>query len=485
MSKDLAKATTREASAGQALDQTVVVRTEPRRSAALQRVTARARVRTGGVNPATILTVYVVLLMLVPSRLVVGGLGAVGTMATIWALVGLLWIAGSWFTRRIQPLPGSRVPRLVMVPLAVAVMVAYVACGRRDASALEVNAADRGVILLAAWWGIVLIGSAVDDLARLKKLLRVLVRCATVAAVIGIAEFFLHRDLLGWLVIPGLQSNAATDAVMTRGAFTRPTSTAIHPLELATTLAMILPFALQQAFDPATKGGVVRRWAPVALIAVASLATVSRSAVIGIVLVFLVLYPTWSSKRRWPAVGFLIVALGGLKVAIPGFLSTITSMFTAWFNGTDTSTQARVMDYQDVFGYVAQRPWSGMGFGSFLPAIYRYTDNMYLLALVEMGIIGVAALLVLFIAMIHNGGAARRRLTDPADRELALSFVAAGVVVLICTATFDTLSFPMVSGLFFLLLGLSGALSGLSAQQLTAEGQMLLISKQASEEVVV
>jgi len=140
-------------------------------------------------------------------------------------------------------------------------------------------------------------------------------------------------------------------------------------------------------------------------------------------------------------------------------------MFTSWFNGTDTSTQARVMDYNDVFGFAAQRPWTGMGFGTFLPTLYRYTDNEYLLALVEMGIFGVIALLVMYVAMVHNGGAARRRFTDPASRELALSFVAAGFVILVCTATFDTLSFPLVSGLFFLLLGLSGALLGLARQE--------------------
>jgi O-antigen ligase len=430
-----------------------------------RRATARAQVKHGGLNPAAVLTVYVVLLMLVPSRLVVGGLGAVGTMATIWALLSLLWIIASWFTRRVQPLSGTRVSRVVMVPLAGAVLVAYVACARRDASALEINAADRGLILLAAWWGVVLIASSVDDLGRLKRLLRVLVRCATAASVIAIAEFYTHSDLLAWLVIPGLESNGSGEALMTRGAFTRPTSTAIHPLELATALAMILPFAIQQAFDPQTRGGVVRRWAPVVLIASASLSTVSRSAVIGLVLVLVVLFPTWSSRRRWPAAGFLVVALGVLKVIIPGFLSTITGMFTAWFNGTDTSTQARVADYGDVLGFVAQRPWSGMGFGTFLPSLYRYTDNMYLLALVEMGILGVVALLVLFVAVIHNGGAARRRFDDPVKRELALSFVAAGVVVLVCTATFDTLSFPMVSGLFFLILGLSGALAGIASQE--------------------
>lgn len=405
---------------------------------------------------------------MVPSHIVVPGLGSVGTLATVWALWSLLWVTASWLTRRVTWQTGTGAPRVGMVVFAVAVLAAYVASARRDATSLEINAADRGLILLAAWTGVVLVATSVDDIDRLKRLLRILVGYATVAALIALAEFYTRSDLLSWLTIPGLQSNAAEAAVMTRGEFTRPTSTAIHPLELATLMAMILPFAVQQAFDPATRGGLLRRWAPVGLIGLASVMTVSRTAVIGIVLVLLILIPAWDSRRRWPAFGILLFAAGLFKFAVPGFLSTVVGMFTAWFNGTDSSANARVMDYEDVFGFVAERPWAGMGFGTFLPSLYRYTDNMYLLALVEMGIIGVSALLVLFFTLLHCAGAARRRLLHPVDRELALSFVACGAVVMVCTATFDTLSFPMVSGLFFLVLGLSGAYLGIAMRKLEA-----------------
>ena len=35
-----------------------------------------------------------------------------------------------------------------------------------------------------------------------------------------------------------------------------------------------------------------------------------------------------------------------------------------------------------------ERPLFGRGFGTFLPELYRYIDNTYLLGLVEFGIVG-------------------------------------------------------------------------------------------------
>jgi O-antigen ligase len=142
------------------------------------------------------------------------------------------------------------------------------------------------------------------------------------------------------------------------------------------------------------------------------------------------------------------------------------------FSGGDTSTQSRTDTFSAILDYLSDSPWTGRGFGTFLPALYRYTDNMYLLALVEMGIIGVVSLVGLMLAFLHCAGAGRRRFRDADRRELGWSFTAAAAVVILCTATFDTLSFPMVSGLFFLLLGLSGSYLGIARQQATTQPEL-------------
>jgi O-antigen ligase len=115
-----------------------------------------------------------------------------------------------------------------------------------------------------------------------------------------------------------------------------------------------------------------------------------------------------------------------------------------------------------VSSYLAERPWTGRGPGTFLPLLYRYTDNQYLLALLELGVVGVVAIVALYVVMVHCGGAGRRRFADPARRETGQGFVAVGFVMLVVTVTFDTLSFPMVAGSTFLMLGLSGAYLGVA-----------------------
>lgn len=424
------------------------------------RVVARAAVRNRALDPVTALTGYVLLATLVPARLVVPALGAIGTPANLYALLCLLWFCVSWLVGRITPVPYTRAPRLAVAGFAAAVLLAYVACALRAPTGLEVQAADRGLIQLLIWIALVVVASAgIGTYEDLDRLLRRLVLCASVMAAIGLLQFFTRTDFVSGVTIPGLRNAAPAAALMERGSFVRPMATATHPLEFGALMMMVLPFAIQQAFDPQRQGWW-RRWAPVGLIAATAPTTVSRTSVMGLAVVLILLFPTWTPQRRWPAYGILILGTGAIEVLSPGLLRTITTLFSAMLNGGDSSTRARTGDYSDVLHYVAQRPLTGRGFGTFLPSLYRYTDNMYLLALVEIGVFGALAVLALGLTMVHCGGAGRRRFVDPTRREMGQSFVAAGAVTLVSSATFDTLSFPIFSGIFFLLLGCAGSYLG-------------------------
>ncbi len=432
---------------------------------------ARATVRSRVIDAATVLTGYVLLVTIVPAHLVVPALGGVGTPANIYALVALLWYVASWLTNRTSATPGTSAPRVALTAFAAAVLVAYVAAAQRGPSTVELQAADRGLIQLTAWASLVVLASAgIRDFTELDKLLRRLVIGGTVMAGIGYAEFITGRDLLAGISLPGLHQNVAPIEVMNRGDFTRPTSTATQPLEFGAVMVLLLPFALQQAFDR-RRGGWARRWLPVIAIAGAAPLSISRTSVIGLVVVLAVLLPTWPAERRWPAFGTIIVGLGAVKVIVPGLIGTLLGLFSAMFNGGDSSTKARTMDYSDVLRYVAQRPLTGRGFGTFLPALYRFTDNMYLLALVEIGVFGVLAVALLYVAMMYCGRVGRRRLVDPSRRDLGQSFVAAGAAALVSSATFDTLSFPIFAGVFFLLLGCSGAYVGIARRGAAAAAE--------------
>ena len=429
----------------------------------------RPRRRRHRLDAVAVLSVYVALLILIPSTWTVPALGAAGTPANIYALLALLWYLASWLSGKLLPAPRTRAVRLAFCAFSACILLAYasLAQGSRAPVALETSAADRGLIGLLAWTGVIVVASAsVTDLDRLKLLLRRMVVFGASIAALDIVEFETRRDLLANVHIPGLKSSADISSLIIRGTFTRPSSTAAHPLELAGVLAMLLPFAIQQAFDPAWRHkSRLRRWLPVALIGGALPMTVSRTSIIGLVVVLAVLLPTWKASRRWPAFGFIAIGAGAMKIAVPGLLSTTIGLFSAFLGGGDNSTQARTMDYAGVAQYVAQRPLFGRGFRTFIPSIYRYTDNEYLLAAVEIGIVGAVCIAVLYLVGIRCSRAARRLWKNEANRELGQSFVAAFAVALVVSATFDSLGFPMFAGLVFLLLGCAGAFLGISRRE--------------------
>ncbi|WP_433613954.1 O-antigen ligase family protein [Dactylosporangium sp. CA-139114] len=424
--------------------------------------------RSAGQGPVTILAIYIVLLLLIPSRIVLPGLGATGTLANVFILAALVWYGVSWLMRRITPALFTRAPRLAMFFFAVAVLLSYIAAARRDSSALESSAADRALIQLLAWFPVVLIATSLRDYADLDRLLRLFVRCSAIVGFVAILEFLFKTSLTAWMSIPGF-SNGGPELI-SRGSFVRPTSTAANTLELATIMAIALPFALQQGFNP-VKRGVLRQWLPVVVIALSAVMTVSRTSIIGLAIVFLTLLPTWPAKRLLPTMGALTVGIGASPVVLPGLAGTVIGLFTAMFNGGDNSTNSRTATSAVISTYFNERPWTGRGYGTFLPLMYRYTDNEYLLALVEMGIVGVAAVVVIYIVCLHCGGAGRRRFADPARKETGQGFAAVGFVMLVVTATFDTLSFPMVAGSSFLMMGLAGAYLGMARQDQLLRGE--------------
>lgn len=413
-------------------------------------------------DATAILTGYLALALFIPSDLALPGLGGVGTPANVFALLGLFWYLAAWLTGRLRPAPGTRLPRVAMCVLAVAVLLSYLANASRSSTHKEVLAADRGLIGLLVWVSlVVLVSAGIQDRGRLDVLLRRVVVMGAVVAAIGYYDFFTATNIADKIHVPGLSSNVAHITTLDRGSFTRPRSTTAQSLEFGGMLAVLVPFAIQQAFDPLRRHlGGFRRWAPVALMGGALPLTVSRTSIIGALLVAVIMMPRWKPQRRWTAIGLLIGSVACFKVIIPGLIGTITTLFATFLNNSDSSTQARTVKYSAIVPYLTERPWSGRGFGTFMPDLYFFTDNQYMLTLAEMGALGLVALVTLFVTGIHQGGAIRRLARTESDRELGQAFFASAVVALVISATFDALGFAMFAGIFFLTLGAGGSYLG-------------------------
>jgi O-antigen ligase len=86
-------------------------------------------------------------------------------------------------------------------------------------------------------------------------------------------------------------------------------------------------------------------------------------------------------------------------------------------------------------------------------------------SLLELGAVGLLALLGFLATGFVTARMARRRLIDNQQRHLALVISASIVGVVSSFATFDALNFPMVAGLTFLLVGMAATAWQLSRSQ--------------------
>jgi polysaccharide biosynthesis protein PslJ len=415
----------------------------------------------------TLVTAYLAVLLFIPSSLIFSPLGGAGTPATVLSLLILLWYAAGWLTGKVIPSGAGRPVRLAILAFALAILASFVAAMTRAIPAAEALSAGRGLITVLSWSGLVVVLSqGISRYEQIEIIMRRAVVFGAVVALIEIFEFFSGINVTNYLQIPGLSVNGDIETLLTRGAFFRPWSTATDPIELSVAMAILLPFALHQALDPA-RSSRIRRWLPVTLIGFAIPATISRSGIIGAAIALLFLVPTWKPRQRR---GFLVALLPGLavvKIAAPGLLGTLQSYFEDLFHaaGDGSVYSTRVAAWALNWPFIAARPIFGRGWATLLPETYSWVDDMYLTILVEVGLVGLMCLILLYATGIQCGAAGRRKTQDQRRRHFGQALVAAIAAAAVTSATFDSISFPMVAGLTFLVLGIAGAYDGIMAAE--------------------
>lgn len=407
------------------------------------------------IDPVAVLSAYLFLLVMVPATLVVGPLGAAGSPASLFATGCLLWWVLARMDRRLGLVRGRQPMRLLAAGFFVAMSASYLAGAMRVAQAVELRAADRAVLRMLAGIGVLLLAAdGVRTRDDLDRLLRSLTIAGGVLAGFGLVQFLFGLEITTYIRIPGLEDLAPPQLIQQRSVFRRVPGTTSHPIEFGVTLAMLLPIALHCATTAHRRRGLL--WACAGAIGAAIPASISRSAVLGLGLSWLVLMVGWDTRRRLNALIATPFALAALRLAVPGLLGTIKSLFTGISN--DPSYLGRTEDYEYVRRFIAERPWFGRGFGTFIPDLYTTLDNQYLGQIVETGYVGLVALLALLGSGVVIGWMVKRRATsDDAERSLGVSLAAASIVPLATYVTFDGLSFPVVTGMSYLVLGCTGA----------------------------
>lgn len=404
-----------------------------------------------GFNGSTLVYLWVGALVLIPENLVLKPLGGAGSPAQIIGLFAGAWWLGAQLGRTGPRAPSRRSYTLLSVLVfSGLILVSYIVAVSRPISELEISAADRGLLQFASWLGVfLLVATEMDGRAPLDRALRLLVGVVGIAALLGVTQFMTGTSFVDSISIPGLSPNQTLTSVYDRNGFARSAGTSIHPIEFGVLLTMTLPFALHYAVTDIRRSPLLR-WAPLIAIAIAIPVAVSRSALIGVVVVLAIILPGWPAHRRRLTYAAVVAIVGVVYVAVPGLLGTLAGLFTGV--GTDDSSLSRTDSYDLAFSFIERAPLLGRGFFTFLPE-YRILDNQYLGLVIEMGIVGLASFLGIFLSGAIEASRLAAGAPDETSRSLARALTASVVAGACSYATFDALSFNQVACVTFFVLG--------------------------------
>lgn len=418
-------------------------------------------------SAAPLVGVYIVLLLGIPSDLTFGGLGSLGKPAFIWGLALAFW----WVIAHLQRSTRLRGPvwqpvRFALLAFVVVVLVSYAAALFRGQPADQISPATTSLLRVVSWSGVLLV--TMDGLPNRHEVIRV-VRPLTIGAglvaMLGLAQFVTGQSLLGWIAtIPGV---SLEPQVLSRDGIVRAAATATHPLEYGVIITGCLPLALLTAMTDGFRAEAEREvrlrwWLPVALMTVASLLSVSRSAILGLAVAVLVTVPAMTPiYRRLTIIGGLFASLI-VAAVLPGVATTMIALFSG---GTkEASAQSRANALARLPEYVESSPLVGQGFGTFLPRYYIF-DDAWAGLIIEVGVLGVLAYAAIAVGAIHSSTLSVRLSKDPELVTVGRGIAASVFTIAVLFAFFDALAFPMAGGVYVLFAGLAAAVRNISATE--------------------
>jgi O-antigen ligase len=406
-----------------------------------------------------LLQVFAVTVMVFPSDYVIKAVGAGGYVAALVAYcLFLAWLAATLFGQH-NPLEYRSPVRIPLCTLWLVSLASYLLMNRGMLTSAELASGDRWLMQLAGISGVILVASeCLRSIADINRVLRALTWGGAFCGIVAALQFKLSLDLTHYLHLPGFSLNgiaAGNAGIGSRGSFNRVPGTATDPIELGVVAGMLLPLAIYLAIHD-TERSKVKRWFPVFCIGIAIPASVSRSAFVAMGVALGVLIVSLPAARRLWGLAGILFGLAVMFLTAHGLIGTLKSFFLA--GTSDPSIAHRTNNYPFVEQMVRQAPWLGQGGGTYIaPDTVHILDNQYLTTAIELGLVGVAALIFFFLWPAVAALNARGRSTDPALRDLCAALAGSELAAALCSATFDSLSFPMFVNVQALIVGLIGA----------------------------
>lgn len=416
-------------------------------------------------GPVNLVSIWLVLLMLIPSVLVVPGVGAIGTPANLFGMA----MAGYWGINRIRGNTNDHMgTQWAYVAFGVYLLgnaMAYIAAQLRGAGADESLFADRFFLSTFGLCGVALtVADGFTSRSDVDRLVRRLLVMMSIGSFFGAVQFFTNFDLVPYIKPPGLRINGDSQLTIVRDLsdFDRVSSTSAHPIEFGVVMAGIMPLAIHYAMfttDPKWRTRV--RWT-LALIALGVPISIGRSSTITMIVGVLALMAVWNKRQVVQGLFIGVISIFVLRAAVPSLIGTIISLFTGLEN--DLSYTARTDDYAQAFTFIGLDPWFGRGPDTFDPATYLLLDNQILKSTIETGYFGVACLLGMVLIAMNVDRSVLSRAADDTTRHLGQALFASTAGLTITMFFADMLFFAQFAGLLFLMIGLAGALNRIKHQ---------------------
>ena len=382
------------------------------------------------------------------------------------ALVLGAWASSLLIDRRVR-LRGTALdgPLFAFTFAALASVIAN--SGRVTTLGLQSEVVKRLTFFASFFAVVYLIRSLIRSDDHIDFIVKTLVAGGSVLAFFAVLEARTDYNVFNHLssVLPGFRLGDLPYSLGTaRGSRLRVYASAEHPIALGAALAMLLPLALYLAVRFRQ-----RRWyAAAVLVGVGSLTTISRTTIIMLVVLAVVMSRVRKLRLRrfWPLLVPLLIAV---HLALPGTIGSFKETFfpkgglvAEQKQGAGTYGSGRIADLGPGLHEFSQHPFLGEGFGT------RVTekgpkqnapilDDQWLGLLLETGILGALAMLWLFSRSIRR--LLREAKQDASPRGLLLGGLAASVAAYaVSMVTYDALAFVQVTFLLFILLGLGAAL---------------------------
>jgi O-antigen ligase len=357
---------------------------------------------------------------------------------------------------------GRGAPRWTFTPLHAAIATFAAVAGLSvvlNASylntTLELGLSVKQLALLGAYLSIFLIMASVVRKSEVRSFLSFILVLAVICALGVLWEYrFDFNVFYSWSekLLPGVFqfTSTGTDGVdeLGRRLVVGP---AEHGLELVAMFSMALPIAIVRLMQSTRwRSRILYGFAACVLVG-AALSTYRKSGILAPISSCVVL--AFFRRRELLKLAPLgLVLLVAIPVLSPNALGSVIDQLKPNRLGVSTVSD-RVSDYDAIRPDVLSHPVFGRGYGSYNHTSYRILDNELLGRLIEQGIVGLIAFVLMIVAIIVVAAPIIRS-RDPARAPPALAIAAGAAPFLVLSDLFDIMSFPHATYIVLTLAGL-------------------------------